>query len=120
MIRRMTNLFEIANGFGHRQSARREQPRVVDQPFEQRSDCVTLTYDIDMTERIVVVGGGIIGLATAYRLTERFTGAHVTVLEKKRAICRHQSGHTAACCTPAFIQTRFAKSAAGGEPESGR
>jgi len=46
-----------------------------------------------MSERIVVVGGGIIGLATAYRLTERFRGARVTVLEKESAICRHQSGH---------------------------
>src|SRR6266403_289482 len=46
-----------------------------------------------MSERIVVVGGGIIGLATAYRLTERFPGARVTVLEKESAICRHQSGH---------------------------
>src|SRR6202161_4482662 len=46
-----------------------------------------------MSERIVVVGGGITGLATAWRLGQRFPGARVTVLEKEPAICRHQSGH---------------------------
>jgi L-2-hydroxyglutarate oxidase len=46
-----------------------------------------------MTERIVVVGGGIVGLATAYRLGQRFPDAKITVLEKEAAVCRHQSGH---------------------------
>jgi (S)-2-hydroxyglutarate dehydrogenase len=46
-----------------------------------------------MTERIVVVGGGIIGLATAWRLGQRWPAARVTVLEKEPAVCRHQSGH---------------------------
>lgn len=46
-----------------------------------------------MTQRIVVVGGGIIGLATAWRLGQRFPDARVTVLEKESAVCRHQSGH---------------------------
>ncbi len=46
-----------------------------------------------MTERITVVGGGIIGLATAWRLGQRFPDARVTVLEKESAVCQHQSGH---------------------------
>src|ERR1700693_3074041 len=46
-----------------------------------------------MTEKIVVVGGGIIGLATAWRLGQHFPDAHVTVLEKEPSVCRHQSGH---------------------------
>ncbi len=46
-----------------------------------------------MSQRIVVVGGGIVGLATAWRLTERFPGARVTVLEKEPAVGRHQSSH---------------------------
>jgi L-2-hydroxyglutarate oxidase len=45
------------------------------------------------TSRIVVVGGGIVGLATAWRLTERFPGAHVTVLEKEPEVGSHQSSH---------------------------
>jgi len=43
--------------------------------------------------RIAIVGGGIVGLATAYRLLQRFPGARVTVLEKEAAVGRHQSGH---------------------------
>jgi len=46
-----------------------------------------------MGSRIVVVGGGIVGLATAYRLGQRFPDAKVTVLEKESGVCRHQSGH---------------------------
>ncbi len=46
-----------------------------------------------MTQRIVVVGGGIVGLATAYRLLERLPGASITVLEKESAVGRHQSSH---------------------------
>jgi len=46
-----------------------------------------------MNQRIVVVGGGIVGLATAWRLIERFPGARVTVLEKESAVGRHQSSH---------------------------
>jgi (S)-2-hydroxyglutarate dehydrogenase len=43
--------------------------------------------------RIVVVGGGIIGLATAWRAGQRFPGARITVLEKEAAVGQHQSSH---------------------------
>jgi glycine/D-amino acid oxidase-like deaminating enzyme len=43
--------------------------------------------------KFVVVGGGIVGLATAYRLTCRIPGARVTVLEKEGGVGRHQTGH---------------------------
>ncbi len=47
-----------------------------------------------MTEkRIIVVGGGIIGLATAYRLGQKFPAARITVLEKESSVGQHQSGH---------------------------
>ena len=39
------------------------------------------------------MGGGIVGLATAYRLGERFPGASVTLLEKESEVGRHQTGH---------------------------
>jgi len=39
------------------------------------------------------VGGGIVGLATAYQLGERFPGAEVTLLEKESAVGQHQTGH---------------------------
>ncbi len=46
-----------------------------------------------MNGRIVVVGGGIVGLATAWRLGQRFPGAKITVLEKESAVGQHQSSH---------------------------
>jgi L-2-hydroxyglutarate oxidase len=45
------------------------------------------------SHQIIIVGGGIVGLATAYRLTERFPDARVIVLEKESAVGRHQTGH---------------------------
>ncbi len=41
----------------------------------------------------VIVGGGLIGLATAYRLLERFPAAKVTLLEKESVVGKHQSTH---------------------------
>lgn len=48
-----------------------------------------------MTEprRVAVVGGGIIGLATAFRAQHRFPDAAVTVYEKEPEVGRHQSGN---------------------------
>ncbi len=43
--------------------------------------------------RITVIGGGIIGLATALRLTQKLPSASVTVLEKEAEVGQHQSGH---------------------------
>jgi (S)-2-hydroxyglutarate dehydrogenase len=41
---------------------------------------------------VAIVGGGIVGLATAYRLSERHPGLRITVYEKEDEIARHQSG----------------------------
>ncbi len=41
---------------------------------------------------VAVIGGGIVGLATAYRLLTSRPGLSVTVLEKEDAVARHQSG----------------------------
>jgi L-2-hydroxyglutarate oxidase len=46
-----------------------------------------------MPEQIVVVGAGIVGLAAAWRIGQRFPDARVTVLEKEPEPGRHQSGH---------------------------
>ncbi len=45
------------------------------------------------TRSVLIVGGGIVGLATAWRLGERFPGARITVLEKESEVGRHQTGH---------------------------
>lgn len=41
----------------------------------------------------VVVGGGIVGAATARALTERFPGRSVLLLDKEDGFGRHQTGH---------------------------
>jgi len=45
--------------------------------------------DVDVT----VVGGGIVGLATAYRITQRNPDWRVVVLEKEATLAHHQTGH---------------------------
>lgn len=42
---------------------------------------------------LLVVGGGIIGLAIAYRFTQRYPRQRVVVLEKEHQLAGHQSGH---------------------------
>ncbi|MGE0880621.1 MAG: L-2-hydroxyglutarate oxidase [Acidimicrobiia bacterium] len=48
-----------------------------------------------MSERhdIAIVGGGILGLATAMALTERYPGVDVIVIEKEDHWAAHQTGH---------------------------
>ncbi|MEM1094747.1 MAG: L-2-hydroxyglutarate oxidase [Bacteroidota bacterium] len=48
-----------------------------------------------MTPRvdIVIVGGGIVGLATAYQIGQRFPKVSVAVLEKEASVGQHQTGH---------------------------
>jgi glycine/D-amino acid oxidase-like deaminating enzyme len=40
-----------------------------------------------------LVGGGIIGLATARELSSRYPGMKICVLEKEADVAFHQSGH---------------------------
>lgn len=41
---------------------------------------------------LAVVGGGIVGLATAYQFTRRYPGRRVLVLEKEARLAEHQTG----------------------------
>jgi len=45
------------------------------------------------TPKISIIGGGIVGLATAYKATRQFPDSQVTVLEKESAPGLHQTGH---------------------------
>ncbi len=40
-----------------------------------------------------IIGGGILGLATAYNLTQRFPDRAVVILEKEAGLAHHQTGH---------------------------
>ena len=48
-----------------------------------------------MTNRhdVVIIGGGIVGLATAWRLLEKTPSLKVILLEKESGVARHQTGH---------------------------
>ena len=42
---------------------------------------------------IIIIGGGIVGLATAWKLGKRSPASRITVLEKEDTVGKHQSGH---------------------------
>lgn len=54
---------------------------------QQKRQIVTQRYDV------VMVGAGILGLATARELHQRSPGLRIAVLDKEDAVGRHQSGH---------------------------
>ncbi len=67
-------------------------------------------YDCD----VLVIGGGIVGLSTAYAITRAAPGTRVTVLEKERGPARHQTGrnsgviHSGIYYRPGSLKARFA------------
>ena len=42
---------------------------------------------------VAIVGGGIVGLATAYQIIRQYPGTKVTVIEKEAEVAHHQTGH---------------------------
>ncbi len=66
------------------------------------------------TPSSLIIGGGIVGLATARQLLRKYPGAKVTVLEKESAPGRHQTGHNSGVLhcglyyTPGSLKARLA------------
>ncbi len=54
---------------------------------------VSLLHYSGVTCEFLIVGGGIVGLATALRILEKKPGAKLLLLEKESALGRHQTGH---------------------------
>ncbi|MFB6677744.1 L-2-hydroxyglutarate oxidase [Streptomyces sp. NPDC057684] len=71
---------------------------------------MTSGHDCD----VLVIGGGIVGLSTAYALTRAVPGTRVTVLEKEHGPARHQTGrnsgviHSGVYYRPGSLKARFA------------
>lgn len=69
-----------------------------------------VAYDCD----VLVVGGGIVGLSTAYAITRARPGTRVTVLEKEPGPARHQTGrnsgviHSGIYYRPDSLKARYA------------
>ncbi|WP_405807632.1 L-2-hydroxyglutarate oxidase [Streptomyces sp. NBC_00210] len=63
---------------------------------------------------VLVIGGGIVGLSTAYALTRAAPGTRVIVLEKENGPARHQTGrnsgviHSGIYYRPGSLKARFA------------
>ncbi|WUT84453.1 L-2-hydroxyglutarate oxidase [Streptomyces melanogenes] len=63
---------------------------------------------------VLVIGGGIVGLSTAYALTQASPGTRVTVLEKEDGPARHQTGrnsgviHSGIYYRPDSLKARYA------------
>ncbi|MFE9645564.1 L-2-hydroxyglutarate oxidase [Streptomyces sp. NPDC006365] len=69
-----------------------------------------IVYDCD----VVVVGGGIVGLSTAYAITRAAPGTRVMVLEKEPGPAQHQTGrnsgviHSGIYYRPGSLKARYA------------
>ncbi|WP_436840700.1 L-2-hydroxyglutarate oxidase [Streptomyces griseoloalbus] len=67
-------------------------------------------YDCD----VLVIGGGIVGLSTAYAISRAAPGTRVTVLEKEPGPARHQTGrnsgviHSGIYYRPGSLKARYA------------
>ncbi|MFC8064150.1 L-2-hydroxyglutarate oxidase [Streptomyces sp. NPDC057293] len=63
---------------------------------------------------VLVIGGGIVGLSTAYAITRAAPGTRVTVLEKEPGPARHQTGrnsgviHSGVYYRPGSLKARYA------------
>jgi L-2-hydroxyglutarate oxidase len=44
-------------------------------------------------KNVIIIGGGIVGLATALRMSQKFPWARIRILEKEAGVGRHQTGH---------------------------
>ncbi|MDC0773130.1 L-2-hydroxyglutarate oxidase [Streptomyces sp. HD] len=70
----------------------------------------TLAHDCD----VLIIGGGIVGLSTAFAITRAAPGTRVTVLEKEPGPARHQTGrnsgviHSGVYYRPGSLKARYA------------
>ena len=47
----------------------------------------------DLVHDVIVVGGGIVGLASAYKINSRYPDKKILVIEKEKEVAAHQTGH---------------------------
>ncbi|MGB1311665.1 MAG: L-2-hydroxyglutarate oxidase [Leucothrix sp.] len=68
-----------------------------------------------MTYDYIVIGGGIVGVSTAWQLKQRQPNKHILLLEKEAAYSRHQTGHNSGVIhagvyyAPGSLKARFCR-----------
>lgn len=78
-----------------------------------------VTAGSEATADLVVIGGGIVGLATAWALTGRHPDKRVVVLEKERDVATHQTGrnsgvvHSGIYYAPGSLKARLCREGVG-------
>ena len=60
---------------------------------------------------ITIIGGGIVGLATAYRLSQEFSHLSIAVIEKEKILGEHQTGHNSGVLHSGLYYTPGSKKA---------
>ena len=68
-----------------------------------------------MNYQFIIIGGGIVGLSTAWQLQQRYPGRRILLLEKESGLATHQSGrnsgviHAGIYYAPDSLKARFCK-----------
>ena len=68
-----------------------------------------------MTYDYIIIGGGIVGISTAWQLQQRFPEKKILLLEKESVYSMHQTGHNSGVIhagvyyAPGSLKSRFCK-----------
>ena len=78
-----------------REGVKQAESSLLNRALVDEWDCERerMVYPEKPMERIVVIGGGLVGLGTAVALQRRGLAGEIVVLEKEREVAQHQSGH---------------------------
>src|SRR5271157_3042360 len=65
----------------------------------------------DRAADLLIIGAGIVGLATALEASRRFPDMQILVVEKENRVAAHQTGHNSGVIHSGLLQDRLAKGA---------
>src|SRR5436853_4238663 len=89
-------MYQLPAAPGRYRTGRRLQTHTSSSRLDRRRQHPSTSSRTDSavnSRRILIVGGGIVGLATAFKLGRGLPGAQITILEKEEGVGRHQSSH---------------------------